>query len=225
MKILALETSCEIASAALMIDGRLTSVRLASPPAHSATLLPAVNQLLADGGVPFSDLDAIAFGHGPGSFTGVRLACSVAQGLALGADLPVIPVCSLLALAEGCSALQVFCAMDARMNEAYVAAYRRVGDVWQEILAPACSAPDHVPVPEENGWFGAGTAFRAYPIIAERLAGRVEVGAPDAVPGAEAVARLALNMERVDPALVAPLYVRDRVALTVAERLAAGGKA
>ncbi|MDP5239554.1 tRNA (adenosine(37)-N6)-threonylcarbamoyltransferase complex dimerization subunit type 1 TsaB [Uliginosibacterium sp. 31-16] len=229
MKILALETSTDIASLALLCDGEVRSIRLASPPAHSATLLPALRQLLAEAQLDLARLDVIACGIGPGAFTGVRLACSVAQGLALGTDLPVAPVCSLLALAQGQTADKVYCAMDARMNEAYVAAYQRENGRWLEVLAPACVTPTALPQPASDGWFGVGTAFSAYPLeSAGSLAGKLCAEPLSAVPSAQAVAELAALTGPAgwcDAALLAPLYVRDRIALTVAERLAAGGKA
>ncbi|WP_018606985.1 tRNA (adenosine(37)-N6)-threonylcarbamoyltransferase complex dimerization subunit type 1 TsaB [Uliginosibacterium gangwonense] len=225
MKILALETSCEIASVALLCDGELHSQTLVSPPAHSAGLLPLVRELLARHKVRLAELDVIAFGRGPGAFTGVRLACSVAQGLAVGLGLPVAPVDSLLALAEGCDASQVYCAMDARMSEVYVARYVRGEQGWQTDLAPVCVVPSAMPVPAQAGWVGVGTAFRVYPECVAALADKIVVQDANAVPGAAAVARLAGSTNWVDAAEAAPLYVRDRVALTVAERLAAGGKA
>lgn len=225
MKILALETSSDIASLALLYGGEVRVITLASPPAHSAVLLPALKRLLAEAGIGLSQLDVIACGIGPGAFTGVRLACSVTQGLALGAGLPVAPVCSLLALAQGQLADKVYCVMDARMNEAYVAAYQREAGRWAEVLTPVCVAPSALPIPATAGWFGAGSGLRAYADAAACLAGAVSLAAPDAVPTAQAVAELANQVEWIDAALLAPLYVRDRVAFTVAERLAAGGKA
>ena len=229
MKILALETSTEIASLALLCEGEVRSLSLSSPPAHSATLLPALRRLLAEAQIELRQLDAIACGIGPGAFTGVRLACSVTQGLALGADLPVAPVCSLLALAQGQAADKVYCAMDARMHEVYVAAYARSAGGWREAIAPACVAPDMLPQPASDGWFAAGTAFRAYPLESSAaLAGKLCAEPLSTVPTAQAVAELAVQVGPagwIDPALLAPLYVRDRVALTVAERLAAGGRA
>lgn len=225
MNILALETSTELASIALRWQGHTVLRQLTSPPAHSATLLPAIRELLAECGASLTALDRIACGIGPGAFTGVRLACSVAQGLALGADLPVVPVNSLLALAEGAAADEVYCAMDARMSEAYVAAYQRVAGVWQEVIAPACVAPALLPLPPEGNWQGVGMAFAAYPAALERLAGVVQVLDATALPRADAVLRLAMDLPACDPALLAPLYVRDRVAQTVAERLASGGRA
>ncbi|MDO6385482.1 tRNA (adenosine(37)-N6)-threonylcarbamoyltransferase complex dimerization subunit type 1 TsaB [Uliginosibacterium sp. 31-12] len=225
MKILALETSTELASIALSLDGQIIQTRLSSPPAHSATLLPEIRQLLAGQGLALTALDGIACGIGPGAFTGVRLACSVAQGLALGADLVVHPVCSLLALAEAMNAREVYCAMDARMGEVYVAAYRREATGWVEVITPCCVAPNAAPLVPEGGWLGAGNAFAAYPALGEHLQSRVRVPDAACVPDAAAIARLAGQIPGVDPALVAPLYVRDRVAQTVAERLANGGRA
>jgi len=226
MKILAFETSCEIASVALLCDGDLYAQTLVSPPAHSTTLLPTIRQLLATHRIALADLDVIAFGRGPGAFTGVRLACSIAQGLAVGAGLPLAAVDSLLALAQATQAQRVYCAMDARMSEVYVARYvRNAAGSWQTELAPCCVAPAALPIPESDDWLGVGTAFRAYPECVERLADKVRVQDATAVPTAVAVAQLAAHTDWQDPATATPLYVRDRVALTVAERLAAGGKA
>lgn len=225
MKVLALETSCETASLALLCDGQLHTQSFVSPPAHSAVLLPALRALLAGQGVRLADLDVIAFGRGPGAFTGVRLACSVAQGLAVGAGLPLAQVDSLMALAEAAGADKVVCAMDARMGEAYVACYQREADGWRTEQAPVCVAPEAMPRPVGSGWVGVGTAFAAYPACQQTLGEAVRVQDAAAVPTASAVARLASTVAWLDPAQVSPLYVRDRVAQTVAERLAAGGKA
>jgi tRNA threonylcarbamoyladenosine biosynthesis protein TsaB len=225
MNILALETSTELASIALQWRGQLFLRQLSSPPAHSATLLPEIRRMLEEAGASLAGLDRIACGIGPGAFTGVRLACSVAQGLALGADLPVVPVCSLLALAEASGLDEAYCALDARMNEAYVAAYRREAGQWREVIAPCCVAPATAPLPPTGAWQGVGSAFAAYPALAERLAGRVLPAASISLPDAAAILRLGALGEGCDPALLAPLYVRDRVAQTVAERLARGGRA
>ena len=230
MKILALETSTETASVALLDGDRLHERSVAGRPGHSETILPEIRRLLDEAGVPLEALDAIAFGAGPGAFTGLRLACGVAQGLAMGLGKPVIPVGTLAALASQCPHDAIFVAADARMSEVYFAAYRRVGTALQECQAPACAAPAGVVLPAEGEWFGFGSAFRAYgdallPALGPRLAGHD--GAP--VPLASSVARLAAERlahgEVVDAALAAPLYVRDKVALTTAERLASGGKA
>jgi len=225
MKILALETSTDTASLALMLGDTVHSVTLQSPPLHSATALPALRKLLDEAGLRIQDLDVIACGIGPGAFTGVRLACSLAQGFAVAAELPVAPVCSLQALAQTHSSPRIYCAMDARMREIYVAAYERTLSGWQEVIAPVCVAPASAPVPPGQDWCMAGTAFAGYPEVNSILDGHGTLATQGHVPTAEGVARLADSVEWVDAAMLAPLYVRDRVALTVAERLAAGGRA
>lgn len=230
MKILALETSTESGSVALLDGDRLVERPVAGQPGHSETILPEVLALLRDVGVDLCDVDAIAFGAGPGAFTGLRLACGVAQGLAMGIGKPVIPVGTLEALASQCAHDFVFVAADARMSEVYFAAYRREGDSLLEYAGPTCAAPASVLLPPENNWFGFGSAFRAYrDVLVSGLGDRLSGFDDTPVPLASSVARLAarrfLRGEAVDPALAAPLYVRDKVALTTAERLARGGKA
>ena len=232
MKILAIETSTETASVALLDGERISERSVAGRPGHSETLLPEILGLLADAGARLADLDAIAFGAGPGAFTGLRLACGVVQGLAMGAGKPVIPVGTLEALASQCAdeSGAIFVAVDARMSEVYFAAYERRDGQLVERMAPACAAPGEVRLPAEGAWFGFGSAFKAYgeilvPAVGERLTG-FDVSP---VPLASSVARLAAvrlaRGETIDAALAAPLYVRDKVAMTTAERLARGGKA
>jgi tRNA threonylcarbamoyladenosine biosynthesis protein TsaB len=168
---------------------------------------------------------------GPGAFTGLRLACGVAQGLAIGPWQAADPGRQLWKrLRASVREEAIFVAADARMSEVYFAAYRRTPAGLEEVMAPACATPSEVRLPPEGTWFGFGTAFRAYqgtlvPGLGARLDGFDE--AP--VPLASSIARLAakrfLRGEVLDPALAAPLYVRDKVALTTAERLARGGKA
>jgi tRNA threonylcarbamoyladenosine biosynthesis protein TsaB len=230
MKILALETSTESGSVALLDDDRLVERTVAGRPGHSETLLPEVLALLRDACVDLHDLDALAFGAGPGAFTGLRLACGVAQGLAMGIGKPVIPVGTLEALASQCSQDFVFVAADARMSEVYFAAYRREDGTLREYAAPACAAPANVLLPPGGDWFGFGSAFRAYRDVLVPALGARLIGFDDSqIPLASSVARLAAERfrrgEMIDPALAAPLYVRDKVALTTAERLARGGKA
>lgn len=225
MKILALETSTETASLAIAYGDSVLSVSLQSPPQHSATALPALHRLLAEADLRIADLDVIACGIGPGAFTGVRLACSLSQGLALAADLPIAPVCSLQALAQIQDSDRVYCAMDARMSEIYVAAYERTDSSWRELIAPCCMAPQDAPVPPGQDWCLAGTAYAAYPAVMARVEGHGALAAQHRVPTAIGVAQLANQVQWIDPAMLSPLYVRDRVALTVAERLAAGGRA
>ncbi|WP_374245202.1 tRNA (adenosine(37)-N6)-threonylcarbamoyltransferase complex dimerization subunit type 1 TsaB [Zoogloea sp.] len=232
MKILAIETSTETASVALLEGERIGERSVAGRPGHSETLLPEILGLLADAGVALADLDAIAYGAGPGAFTGLRLACGVVQGLAMGANKPAIPVGTLEALASQCAdeSGAIFIAVDARMSEVYFAAYERRDGALIERLAPACAAPADVRLPAEGEWFGFGSAFKAYgdtlvPALGERLKGFDASPLPQASSVARLAAQRFVRGETIDAALAAPLYVRDKVAMTTAERLARGGKA
>jgi len=180
--------------------------------------------VLAQSGWTLRDLDGVAFGAGPGTFTGVRLACGIAQGLAFGADLPVASVPTLEGLAQTAwrrdpSAIRIFACMDARMREVYVAAYERDGDGWHATLAPTVVRPADVRLPDGD-WQGVGDGFALYP----ELAGRPHLCATDAriVPDARAIGDLGLSQLAAGRAVAAelaqPLYVRHRVALTTAER-------
>jgi tRNA threonylcarbamoyladenosine biosynthesis protein TsaB len=229
--ILSIETSCEHGSIALLRGEEALSRSLpVGGNTHSGALLPAIRQLLAEADISVSTLDVIAFGRGPGAFTGVRLACGVAQGLALGGDLPVAAISSLeaLALPYMHRAPRFYCAMDARMSEVYVATFVHTHGALQALSETTCVPPDAAPLPEADEWSGIGTAFTAYaPQLAARLGTRVSVLDAAAVPQAMSVARLAAANPALwlDAALAAPDYVRNRVALTTAERLAQGGKA
>lgn len=219
MRLLAFETATRRLSVALWDDGSLIERAAELPSGGSEWLLPAMQAMLADAGVSLKTLDGIAFGAGPGSFTGLRLAAGCAQGLAFGLDLPVLGVNSLEALALASGEDKVFACLDARMNEVYVAAYAGGAPV----LSPMVSPPSQVPLPPGEGWIGCGDGFATH---ADQLPKFVRVRA-DLRPTAAAVARLAAPRfargEGVDAVDAAPLYVRDKVALTTAERLARGG--
>lgn len=228
MKLLAIESSTELLTLALYFDGRIVEGEGARGVSHSEIALPLLQGLLDEQGVALAGLDGIAFGAGPGAFTGLRLAASVAQGLAVGAGLPVVGVGSLEALALELGDGRVYACTDARMNEVYCAAYRVQGDLVENMLAPAVVAPDSAPLPQGQGWLGGGSGFAAYPDrLRARLGGCLAAVRAEARPRAAAVARLAAPRlargEALDAALAAPLYVRDKVALTTRERLAAGG--
>jgi tRNA threonylcarbamoyladenosine biosynthesis protein TsaB len=228
VKLLALESSTDLFTAALYLDGRVVEREGARGTSHSEIALPTVQALLDAEGLALRDLAGIAFGAGPGAFTGLRLAASVAQGLAFGADLPLLGVGSLEALALEAGAEQVYACSDARMNEVYCAAYRVAGGAVDTVLAPVVVPPSQAPLPPGEGWHGCGSGFAAY---GEALRTRFGMAMArldaDARPRAAAVARLAAPRfargEVLDPALAAPLYVRDKIALTTQERLAAGG--
>jgi tRNA threonylcarbamoyladenosine biosynthesis protein TsaB len=230
VKLLALESSTDLFTAALFLDGRVVEREGARGLPHSEIALPLVQALLDDQGAALADLDGIAFGAGPGAFTGLRLACSMAQGLAVGAGLPVLGIASLEALALGAGDGLVYACVDARMNEVYSAAYRVCGESTETIVAPVVTAPSQVPVPPGEGWLGCGSGFAAYDVaLAARLGPSMVRMDGMARPRAGNLLRLAVQRfargEGVDAALAAPLYVRDKVAQTTVERLAAGGKA
>ena len=190
----------------------------------SDRLLPWVQAMLAEVGTTLQQLDGIAFGAGPGGFTGLRLACGVAQGLAFGADLPVVGVCTLEAMAFNAQADRVFACLDARMNEVYVAAYVRDADArFGCVMVPTVLPPESVVLPDGE-WAAVGDGFAAYANVLQKVCPQADV---TIVPTAEAVARLAqprfARGEAQPAASAAPLYVRDKVALTTAERLARGG--
>jgi len=223
-KILSIETSSELASAALLIDQKVIQRQTAAVTNHSQSILPMVQSLLKEAGTSLSECDAIAFGSGPGSFTGVRTACGVVQGLAFGADLPVIPVVTLLALAEACridsGAAEVLAALDARMGEVYWAQYRfdLAQQNWVTVIEPTLCAPALVVPKKMDGLRLVGNGFSVY---ADQFTFNV-TAAQSAIPEASAVARLAqieLSAGRCYPADQAqPLYLRNKIALTTEER-------
>lgn len=223
--ILAIETSSELASAALMHKGVVIARETAGVQTHSQTLLPMVQALLSEAGLTLAQCDAIAFGAGPGSFTGVRTACGVAQGLAFGANLPVVPVVTLQAMADACrqacGADEVLVLLDARMEEIYWAQYR-YRDGWETVSKPALSPPSMIPQSPEviacgNGLTAYASAFAEWPLMMKNAL-------PDIMPHAQQVVRLA-HAEVVAGRLVnardaQPIYLRNKVALTTQERQA-----
>lgn len=229
MLILAIETSTDLGSCALWRDGTV-SERLCPPGRpHSETLLPLIRELLNEAGITVGQLDAIAFGVGPGAFTGLRVACGVAQGLAVAGGVPLIPVTSLECLAAQSGAERVLALLDARMGEVYFARYLlgEHGYLLQGEIR--VSAPEAIPLPAETGWLACGNALNAYPALLARLAASGIAAEQGIMPQAATVARLAAPRvgrgEGIDAALAAPLYIRDKVAKTVAERLSEGGRA
>ena len=227
MRLLAFETATRHLSVALWQDGRLIERAGEVPSGGSECVLPWVQELLAEAGLALAQIDGIAFGAGPGSFTGLRLACGVAQGLACGLDLPVMPVSTLEALALASGERDVWACLDARMNEVYSAAYRVEGDAVIQLMGPVCLPPAVSPAPTFSGGWGVGDGFASYgPVLGTRKPDLKGMRA-DAFPTATAVLRLAAPaFERglgVDAALAQPIYVRDKVALTTAERMARGG--
>jgi tRNA threonylcarbamoyladenosine biosynthesis protein TsaB len=221
-RLLAFDTSTEHLSVAVRHGDRLLAHNGVGGAQSSTTLLPLIQQLLAEAGLALADLDAIVFGRGPGSFTGLRTACSVAQGLAFGANVPLLPVDTLLAVAEEArhafGARQVVAVLDARMDQLYAARYdfEANGPLGGD-AEPLLLSPEALDVPA--GWALAGNAFAAYGPRLAPASARHEV-----LPTATAMLRLApalLAAGRTVPAAQAwPLYVRDKVAQTTEERAA-----
>lgn len=222
MNLLAFDTSTDTLFIALQRGTALWQHQAAGGANSSATLLPSIQQGLQALDLQFPDLDAIVFGRGPGSFTGLRTACAIAQGLALGAGKPLLPVDTLLAVAEEAreqhGLADVMAVLDARMSEVYHAGYRWADGLWHATHALGLCAPEALQVPE--GLSVVGNAQAAY---AERLAPQAahRVALPTATALLRLAPRLMADGHLVDASYALPLYIRDKVALTTAEREAA----
>ena len=222
MRILALETSTEYCSVALWQDGELSGRCELAGQKHSEMLIAMIDGVLREAGVTLAQCDGIAYGSGPGSFTGVRIACGAAQGLALGSGLPVFGVCTLQALAEDAGHDRVIAALDARMGEIYVAAYERAGDGWIAVCEPMLCKPEQAPALPGQGWFGAGSGFAAFAVLQQRYAAQLAGLDAGAIPQARAIAASAAALLAkgggMDAAQAQPFYLRDKVAFKTAER-------
>lgn len=223
MKLLALDTSTEYLSLALWLDGELRLRDVLAGQQHSQMILPMLAELLADNGLALAELDGIAFGAGPGSFTGLRIGCGVAQGLAFGANLPVAGISTLQALAQRSGRERVIACLDARMGEVYFAAYVRQGEDWQTVHEPALYSPQQLPALEGNGWYGIGSGWQAYEGALEAAyAGQLSGYDGQAFPHAEDIIALASRKfargECMSAEQAAPIYVRNKVALKMSER-------
>jgi tRNA threonylcarbamoyladenosine biosynthesis protein TsaB len=220
MKILAIDTATELCSVALSLDSRLLVREIETDRGHAAHLLPMIDELLSEAGVALHDVDAIAFGRGPGGFTGVRLAASVAQGLAFGAGLSVVPVSDLRAVAQRAFELdagltRVLVCNDARMHEIYWACFARAAPglallQGDEHVGPASQV--RLPAGWNGVVAGVGRGFRIYP----ELAHLVGMAYDDLLPRAAEIAKLALPEiaagRSVPPEQAIPVYLRDDVA-------------
>jgi len=228
--LLALDTATDRLHIGLAVDGQAWLHEGEGGTRASSSLIPEVRRLMSIADIGLDDLDAIAFGRGPGAFTGLRTACAVAQGLAFGANKPALPIDTLMAVAEDArdrvGTTDVWVVMDARMGEVYAGHYARGEGVWQTVVAPALYSLDDL----HSRWQGqppqsvAGTALSVF-------GSRLEIGSAristDARPCASALltcARAAWDRGlATDAAAALPLYLRDRVAFTIGER--AAGKA
>lgn len=225
--LLAFDTATERISVALAARGRVWTHEGDGGAKASATFLPTILRLLADASVQVTDLDAIAFGRGPGAFTGLRTACSVAQGLAFGSARPVLPIDTLLAVAEdariGEGPARIWAVMDARMHEIYAAQYAYGEGGWQVLDAPMLTTVERL----HASWRAtppevvAGNALHAFRNELDSAGARCE---PDASPRAVGMLNLARALAAqggaVDAAEALPLYLRDKVAETTVERAA-----
>lgn len=227
-RILALDTATENCSAALLADGKLTLREMEFDRGHGEHILPMIDILLIEAGLRLADVDAIAFGRGPGGFTGVRLAASIAQGLAFGAGKPVVPVSDLAALAQRAFDLafgpeRVLVCSDARMQEVYWGCFELAENglgkvVGEEHVGP----PQSVVLPpswadaKPGSVAGIGRGFRAYPALGDVVGPRVAVARDDLLPRAAEIARLAaldvMAGRLLKPEEAIPVYLRDNVA-------------
>ncbi|HEX6398419.1 MAG TPA: tRNA (adenosine(37)-N6)-threonylcarbamoyltransferase complex dimerization subunit type 1 TsaB [Steroidobacteraceae bacterium] len=221
MKILALDTATEACSVALDIDGRVFERYVEFERGHAEHLLPMIDEVLAEGGIALGALDAIAFGRGPGGFTGVRLAASVVQGLAFGAGVGVVPVSNLAAVAQRAAdacpqAQRVLAVNDARMREVYWAEFGAPGSVTLR-GAEHVSAPAAVVLPADGApWVAAGRGLAASPDLAERCRAGGATVLETLLPRAREILWLAAPVvaagQALPPEQALPVYVRDRVA-------------
>ncbi len=223
VKLLAFDTSTEYLSLALMLEDKISTFDVLAGQSHSQLILPQIQTLLSDASVQLKDLHGIAFGAGPGSFTGVRIAAGVAQGLGFGASLPVAGICTLQALAEASGADKVIACLDARMGEVYHAVYMKNYGVWQTVIEPGLYKPDAVPAIEGSDWVGAGSGWQTYgEVLGHAYQEQLQDALPELLPSASAILRLAQPLfasGKPLPAVEAmPIYIRNRVALKTAER-------
>jgi len=220
--ILAIDTSSELASTVLLRGERVIARESSGVHTHSHAILPLVQSVLQEGGIALAQCDAIAFGCGPGSFTGLRTACGIVQGLAFGAKLPVIPVVTLASMAEACraacGATDVLALLDARMGEVYWAQYRYT-DAWQVVIEPTLSVASAVA--PQGAVVACGNGLSAYAAAFEQsglAVGGQALVMPHALQVAH-LARIAFARNQALPARDAqPLYLRNKVAFTTAER-------
>ena len=225
MKILALDTATENCSAALLIDGELTARERLLERGHADCILPMIDEVLVAAGTSLAGLTAIAFGRGPGSFTGVRLGASVVQGLAHGAGIPVVPVSDLAAVAQRvlgdvATAERVLVCNDARMHQVYWGCFvRSADDLAAPVSEERVSDPGAVALPAawtpRSGTYGAGTGFAAYPRLRTAFSALL-AGISEVRPRAAEIARLAVPDiaagRLLSPEEALPVYLRDEVA-------------
>ena len=229
MNILAIDTATDACTCALEWEGSVVSRHAVEPRRHTDLLLGMIDSAIAEAGVDLAALDVIAYGRGPGSFTGLRIACAVAQGLAFGANRPLIAVSTLQVLASGTHRVhgsrRVLAAFDARMGEVYWGGFEWDGAVMAPVFEESVGRPDTVRVPRGAGWTGAGAGWSAHrDVLVPRLAAGLAGMHPERLPEAIdmlAPAKLALEAGAVlQPEDAAPVYLRSQVARAAPKRLA-----
>lgn len=227
MNLLAIETSADFCSVAAMRGETMFSRHEEAGQRQAEMILGFVDSVLAEARLALEDIGGIAYGAGPGSFTGLRIACGVTQGLALARGIPVIGVGTLLALAEEAAAEssgdRLVACIDAHMGEVYHAAYRKTRAGWEEVSAPGVYKPEAVPDVPGGGWVGCGNGFAVLDgRVAARYGAQLSAVRPGLMPTARAVLRIAAPRfaagEAVDAAAAVPVYLRDKVALKTSER-------
>ena len=222
MNILALDSSTEACSVALLMESTVLTRHELAPRKHAELILPFMEQLLAEAGLTLQDIDALAFGRGPGAFTGIRIATGVVQGIAFAVDLPVVPISTLACIAQGArrelGAERVIAAIDARMDEVYWGAYEADGEgLMVEVDAECVVRPEAAPQVAGADWTGSGSGWATYDtVLAERYGGQVTRVDAERLPNAIDIAILAQreyragNVVQAEAAL--PVYLRDKVA-------------
>lgn len=224
MKLLALDTSTEACSAALLVDNQVYERFEINPRGHSEFILNMFDALLAEAGISLSTIDALAFGRGPGSFTGVRIGAGVAQGIAFAHDLPVVPISSLAALAQASGAKKSLAAIDARMGEVYWGGYEQGKEGLVALTGIECvCAPQKVPLVTGDDWFGVGSGWGAYgSILCTHLGGIISGWEAEYYPRASATAQLGAAAFARGEAVAAeeaqPVYLRNNVARKSSEK-------
>jgi len=225
MKILAFDTATDACTIALMLDDELLSKTVIAPQQHAKLMLPMIDELLDKSGIDLKNLDGIAFGRGPGSFTGLRIGAGLAQGLAFGAGLSVAPVSTLAAVAQGAKREKdvsaVIAILDARMQEIYWATYQSDDQglmhiVGKEVVCP----PDQAPAPETGEWYVAGPGWSAYRSVLSDLLGNVTYESDgERMPDAQDIAVLGADLlnkgEDVARDKALPVYIRNQVAVAM----------
>lgn len=225
MNILALETSTERLSLALGVGDRIYVSDFLAGQRHAELILGEIDKLLKAAALSVADVQAIVYGEGPGAFTGLRIACGVAQGLALARDLPVLGIGTLVAIAHASDCERVIVCLDARMGEVYHASFIRKNNVaqWECVHEPGLYKPAEVPLPTEQGWVGCGSGFAAHTeALSKRLGSVMSEIRSDLYPSASAMLQLARPRleagKGLDAATAIPRYIRDKVALKTNER-------